>query len=285
MFIVTGATGHLGRLVVEELLARGVSASDVVAVVRDPQKAADLRARGVQARQADYDRPDTLKAAFAGGGRLLFVSSSEVGRRMPQHGNVVDAAVAAGVDKLVYTSLLGADSTSVGLAKEHWPTEKLIHKSGLPYTVLRNGWYLENYTEKLAPALEHGAIVGSAGQGRISAATRADYAAAAAVVLIGDGHDGATYELAGDVAFTMPELAAEVARHSGKPVVYRDLPEVEYAKALAAAGLPRPVAEMIADSDVGVAKGELLNQSTHLRDLIGRPTTPMPEAVAAALRD
>lgn len=282
MIVVTGATGKLGRLAIEELLKRTPPGA-LAAVVRAPEKAADLAARGVQIRQGDYARPETLVSALAGAEQVLFISSNEVGQRTAQHAAVIDAARRAAPRLLAYTSLLHADTSRMGLAAEHKATEAAIRASGLPFAFLRNGWYLENYTENLAPALQHGAILGSAGSGRVAAATRADYAAAAAAVITGAGHEGKTYELAGDVAFTMAELAAEVSRQAGKPVAYRDLPEAEYAAALVAAGLPKPVADMFADSDVGITRGELDDASGDLRRLIGRPTTPLAAAVAAAL--
>lgn len=283
MIVVTGATGHLGRLVVDELLKK-VPASRIVAAVRDPEKAADLRSRGVVVRQADYDEPETLASAFAGAARVLLVSGSEVGRRLPQHRAVIEAAKAAGATQIVYTSSLHADTNTIELAKEHKATEEMIFASGLPYTILRNGWYLENYTDHLDAALEHGAIAGSSGSGRVAAAARADYAAAAATVLTESGHEKRIYELAGDTAFTMEELAAEVSRQLGRTIVYRDLTFEEHTAMLVGAGLPKPLAEVYADSDQGVKRGELNDDSGDLRRLIGRPTTPMSSAVKAALR-
>ena len=283
MIVVTGATGKLGRHVIEGLLAK-VPAAQVVAAVRNPAKAADLAARGVQVRLADYEKPETLDAAFAGAQKLLLISGSEVGKRVAQHQAVVSAAKKAGVKLLAYTSILKADTSRMALAAEHQATEKLLRASGLPFVLLRNGWYLENYTENLAPALQHGALLGSTAGGRIAAATRADYAAAAVAVLTTPGHENKVYELAGDVPFTMDELAAEVSRQSGKPVAYKDLPQPQYAEALAGFGLPRPYAEVLADSDVGISRGELTDGSGDLRRLIGRPTTSLADAVKAALR-
>lgn len=282
MIVVTGATGKLGRHVVEGLLKK-VPAGRIAVAVRDPKKAADLAARGIEVRAADYARPESLSTAFAGAGKVLLISSSELGQRQAQHEAVVSAAKGAGVRLLAYTSLLHADTAKISLAAEHRATEAAIRASGLPYVFLRNGWYLENYTENLAPALQHGAILGSAGEGRVAAAIRADYAAAAVEALTGEGHAGRAYELAGDEAFTMAFLAAEVARQCGKAVVYRNLPEKEYAAALAGFGLPRAVAEMLADADVALERGELDDASGDLGRLIGRPTTPLSEAVAAAL--
>ncbi len=280
---VTGATGHLGRLVVAGLLDRGVPAEQVVAVVRSPEKAADLAERGVQVRHGDYDQPDTLPSALAGTDRLVFISASEVGRRIAQHRAVVEAAVATGVSFVAYTSILKCDTTSIPLAGEHQATEELIVASGLPYSLLRNSWYTENYTGNLAGALASGAILGSAGEGRVAAATRADYAAAAVAVATGEGHENTVYELGGDHAFTLAELAAEVTRLSGTQVVYRDLPPDEYAAALVSFGLDEGYAAALAASDVGLSKGELDTDSGDLSRLIGRPTTALADAIAAAL--
>jgi NAD(P)H dehydrogenase (quinone) len=283
MITVTAATGHLGRLVVEHLLDRGVPAAEIVAAVRNPAKAADLATRGVQVREADYSRPETLGAALAGTDKLLLISSSEVGRRVAQHQNVIDAAVAAGVGLIAYTSILQVETSDAPLVPEHKATEELIRASGLPFVFLRNGWYLENYTENLAPALAQGAFAGSAGDGKISAATRSDFAAAAAAVLTGDDHAGKAYELGGD-AFTMSELAAEVAAQTGKPIGYQDLPAEQYTQILVGAGLPEAFAQVLAGSDVAITRGELFTTSTDLPDLIGRPTTPLADAVALGLK-
>ncbi len=284
MIAVTGATGHLGRLVLENLLERGMEPARIAALVRSPEKAEGLAALGVQVRRGDYSQPETLGPALQGVERLLLVSSSEVGRRAEQHRNVVGAARAAGVKLLAYTSILKADTSAMQLAAEHRATEEAIRASGLPFVFLRNGWYLENYTGNLASALEHGALLGSAGEGRVSAATRADFAAAAAAVLTGPGHENRAYELGGDQAFTLAELAGIVAEVSGRPVEYRDLPEEAYAGVLAGFGVPEAFARVLADSDRGIARGELFTDSGDLARLIGRPTTPPWEAVAAALR-
>jgi NAD(P)H dehydrogenase (quinone) len=285
MIAVTGATGNLGGLVIDHLLDRGVAPSEIVAAVRSPEKASDLTDRGVEVRKADYDEPDTLDAAFEGIDQLLLISSSEVGRRVTQHRNVVDAAAENDVDYLVYTSMLRADSSPLLMAEEHKATEEAIRDSGIPFTLLRNGWYIENYTEQIGQALDQEAFVGSAEDGRISAATRSDYAEAAAVVLTEDGHEGEVYELGGDEAFTMEELAAEVAEQSGREIVYQDLPAEEYKQVLVDVGLPEGYAEVLADSDEGIADGHLYTESDDLRRLIGHPTTPLEEAVAEALAD
>jgi NAD(P)H dehydrogenase (quinone) len=281
--VITGATGHLGRFVVEELLARGVPANEVVAAGRAIDKIKDLADRGVRIEAIDYDEPDTLRRGFAGADKVLLISGSEVGKRVVQHKNSIAAAAEAGVGLLIYTSIANADRGTMRLGDDHRATEAALASAGLPVTILRHSWYLENYTGQLPVFLEHGAILGSAGEGRVSAATRADYAAAAAAVLTSDGHMGRTYELGGDSAFSMAELAATVTELSGRKVVYRDLAEQEYAAALTAAGLPASYAAALAESDRGLARGELLVESEDLSRLAGRPTTSMPEAVAAAL--
>ena len=284
LIAVTGATGQLGRLVVEALLGRGVPAGRIVAAVRDPEKAAGLGARGVQVRRGDYAQPETLVAALEGVGRLLLISGNEVGRRVSQHGNVVRAAKQAGVELLAYTSILRADASGLLLAGEHKETETLIRDSGLTYTLLRNGWYFENYGGTVKQALARGVILGSAGDGRVSAAARADYADAAAAVLTGGVDANRVYELAGDGGLTYSELAAEVARQSGREVVYEDLPADAYAQALVGFGLPEPLALALADADLGIKRGELFEEGGDLRALINRPTTTLAEAVAQVLK-
>ena len=281
MIVVTGATGQLGRLVIAELLARGIPANGIVAAVRDPAKAADL---GVPVREADYDKPETLATAFAGASKILLISGSVPGQRVAQHTNAVAAAKAAGASLIAYTSILKADATGVLLAADHLATERLILESGLPYVFLRNSWYTENYAATYGAALATGAIIGSAGEGRVAATTRADYAAAAAAVLATGGHENKVYELGGDTPFTLAELAAEVARQSGKPVSYQDLPVDAYVKALTGFGLDEGYATILADADLGIARGDLTTDSGDLRRLIGRPTTSLADAVAADLK-
>ena len=280
--LVTGASGHLGRLVVESLLERGVPAQDVVATARDLDSIADLAAKGVVVRRADYTDPASLKDAFAGVDKALLVSSSAIGQRAEQHRNVIDAAADAAVSLLAYTSIAKADSTSMLLAGEHQETEQYLLASGLPVAILRNNWYIENYTGQIATALEHGAVLGAAGNGRVSAATRADYAAAAAAVLTLDDQAGKVYELGG-TPFTLAEYAAELSTQTGTPVVYQDLPTDEYAAVLVGAGLPDAVATIYADSDRGIKAGDLLVDSGHLEQLIGRPSTPLADAIQAQL--
>lgn len=277
---VTGATGQLGRLAIADLKAK-VPASDIVALARDPAKAGDL---GVAVRAADYTDPATLEAALKGVDTLVLISSNEIGQRAVQHQNVINAAKATGVGRIIYTSLLRADTSPLSLAGEHVETEAALKASGIPHTILRNGWYTENYTGSVPAGVAHGAIVGSVGKGRVASATRADYAEAAAVVATSTGHDGKVYELAGDNAWTMADLAAEVSAQTGKDIPYNDLPEADYAAVLTGVGLPEGVAAAVASWDVGASQGALDGDSGDLRQLIGRPSTPLKEAVAAALK-
>lgn len=280
--VVTGATGELGRLVIDQLLAT-VPAASVAAVVRDKEKAAGLAARGVELRIADYNHPETLAEAFRAGDRVLLVSGSEVGRRTEQHGAVIDAAKAAGVAQLAYTGVLGGPEADFLLAAEHKVTEQLILDSGLPYTFLRNGWYTENYTANLAPVLEHGAVVANAGEGRIASATRADYAAAAAAVLTGEGHLGAAYELSGDVAWSLAEYASAIAGATGKEITYKNVPAAVHQEILVGAGVPEGFAAILVDVDEAIGRGLLAGTGGDLARLIGRPTTPLAESVKAAV--
>ncbi|MCP8892711.1 SDR family oxidoreductase, partial [Sphingomonas faeni] len=257
---VTGATGQLGRLVIESL-KRKLTGEPIVALVRSPEKASDL---GVEARAFDYAQPETLAPALAGVDTLLLISSSEVGQREPQHRNVIEAAKQAGIKRIVYTSLLHADRSPISLGEEHRATEALLASSGIPTTLLRNGWYTENYTGSIPAALENGALVGSAGEGRLSLATRADYAQAAAIVLTSDGHEGKTYELAGDDAVMLADLAAEISRQTGRDIPYRDLPQADYAAILRQVGLPDGFAEGLAAWDVDASKGALFDDGHQL---------------------
>ena len=279
--VVTGATGHLGRLTVEALLARGVPADRIVATGRRVEALDDLAARGVAVRHADYTELASLRAAFAGAEKLLLVSSSEVGQRLSQHSNVIQAAKDAGVSLIAYTSIPKADSSSLLLAQEHKATEELLADSGVPHVLLRNSWYIENYLGQLPIYLQHG-IAGAAGDGRVSAATRADFAGAAASVLVEDGHAARVYELGGQ-PFTMTELAQVVSEAAGKPVVYTDMPVEQYTQVLVGAGLLEPVAAVFADGDRGIADGQLLVDTADLEKLLGRPATPLADAVKAAV--
>jgi NAD(P)H dehydrogenase (quinone) len=279
-YAVTGATGQLGRLVVQKLKSK-VPPAEIVGLVRSPAKGADL---GVTLREADYSKPETLAAALKGVSKLLLISSSEIGQRAAQHKAVIGAAKTAGVSHIVYTSLLHADTSPLNLAPEHVETEAEIKASSLPYTFLRNGWYHENTTASAKAAVAAGALIGAAGDGRISGAARADYADAAVAALVGEGHAGKTYELAGDTAYSRSDVAAELSRQSGKTIPYKNLPQADYAHALASFGLPQALAEALASWDVLIANDILIENNKALSKLIGRPTTPLAAAVEAALR-
>ena len=278
MIAITGATGQLGQHVIESLL-KTVPASQIVAIVRNPAKATALSQQGITVRQADYSDEAAFTTALQGIDKLLLISSSEVGQRASQHRNVINAAKAAHVKFIAYTSLLHADTSPLGLADEHVATEKMLAESGIAYALLRNGWYTENYLASAPAALEHGVFIGAAGEGKIASATRADYAAAAARVISEDGHAGKTYELAGDAGWTLSQLAAELAKQSGKKVVYQNLSEADFAAALKGVGLPAGLADMLADSDTGASKGGLFDDSHTLSKLIGRPTTSLADSV------
>jgi len=282
MIAVTGATGQLGRLVIEALLKK-VPAEQIIAAVRSPEKAADLAAKGVTVRKADYSQPETLMSALSGVDKLLLISGSEVGQREAQHQAVINAAKSASVKFIAYTSLLHANSSPLGLGVEHRATEALLQASGIPFALLRNGWYTENYAASIAPALTHHAFIGSAGEGRIASAARRDYADAAAEVISRDDQAGKIYELAGDDSYTLAEFAAEIARQSGEQVDYVNLSPAEFAAALKGAGLPDGLAEMLADSDKGASQGGLFDDSRSLSKLIGRATTPWQEVIKATL--
>lgn len=282
MIAITGATGQLGQLVLDDLLNTTAS-QQLAAIVRNPTKAQALSQKGVAIRQADYNDEAALTAALQGVDKLLIISSSEVGQRAPQHRNIINAAKAAGVKFIAYTSLLHADKSPLGLADEHITTEKMLADSGIPYALLRNGWYTENYLASAPPALEHGVFIGAAGEGKIASATRADYAAAAARVISEDGHAGKVYELAGDHGWTLSELAAELSKQSGKNVVYQNLSQADFAAALKSVGLPEGLADMLADSDVGASKGGLFDDTHTLSKLIDRPTTSLADSVKSIL--
>ena len=271
MIVIAGATGQLGRLVIEKLLTK-VAPSQIVAAVRTPEKANDLTRKGIGVRRADYTDPESLERAFAGADKLLMISSSAIGERVAQHRAVIDAAAKAGVRFIAYTSILHADTSPLFLAGEHWETEALLRKSGIPHVLLRNGWYSENYAGSAPAAVQHGVVIGSAGEGRISSAARGDYAEAAVAVLTQDGQAGKVYELAGDESYSLSELAAEIGKQSGKPIKYVDMLQAEYKKALVGLGLSDALAGVLADSDVGAAKGGLFDDARALSRLIGHPT-------------
>lgn len=276
---VTGATGQLGRLVVGKLKEK-VSSESIVALVRTPEKAAVL---GVEARAFDYSKPESLAASLEGIDKLLLISGNEIGQRLPQHLAVIAAAKQAGVKQVFYTSILHADTSSLGLAGEHLATEVALKASGLVYTILRNGWYTENYTGSAKGAIGAGAFIGCAGDGKIASAARADYAEAAAVILASEGTENKTYELAGDTAYTLTELAAEISRQTGKTIPYNNLTETQYTDILKSFGLPEGIAQMLSDSDTGASKGGLFDDAKQLSALIGRPTTPMATVLAEAI--
>ena len=276
---ITGATGQLGQIVVDKLKEK-VPADHIIALARSSQKAAQL---GVPSHVADYEKPETLDAALKGVDTLLLISGSEVGKRAVQHNNVIAAAKKNGVKWIVYTSLLHADTSTLSLAAEHVATEAALKESGIPHTILRNGWYTENYTGSIAGALAGGAFVGSAGDGKIASAARKDFAEAAVAVLTSEGHEGKVYELASDEAYTLTDLAAQISKQTGKNIPYKNLPEGEYATLLKGFGLPEGLAHAIASWDVSASKGDLFDDGKQLSTLIGRPTTPLSEVVAEAL--
>jgi NAD(P)H dehydrogenase (quinone) len=281
-YAVTGASGQLGRKVLDELLER-VDASTLVALARDPAKLSDYSAKGVDVRQADYDDPASLESALAGVNRVLLISGNAVGQRERQHGNTLEAARKAGVEYLAKTSILDARDSKLALAPEHVATEKLLEQSGLNHDLLRSAWYSENFVGSLPQQVEAGAIYGASGEGRYSTATRGDLAAGAAAALVGS-KGGNVYELAGDESWTMDEFAAEVSKAAGKPVRYVDQSEDDYAKTLEGAGLPPPVAAMLASTSALAGEGALENDERQLSKLSGKPTTPISETIRAALK-
>jgi len=283
MIVVTGASGQLGRLVIKSLLTK-LPAAQIIAAVRHPERVADLAALGVDVRQADYSQPATLDQAFKGAEKVLLISSSEVGQRAVQHQNVIEAAKRAGVALLAYTSLLHADVSPLALAKEHQATEAFLKTAGIPFVLLRNGWYTENYAASIPAALQHGAYIGSAAGGQIASAARADYAEAAAIVLTQPNQAGKIYELAGDNAYSLSEFAKELSQQAGKTIPYVNLPEAEYRAALVGAGLPEAFADILADSDAGAAKGALFDDGHQLSQLIGHPTTALSALIKVALQ-
>ncbi|MEE4914685.1 SDR family oxidoreductase [Pseudomonas alliivorans] len=284
MIVVTAANGQLGRLVIEKLLET-VPANEIVAAVRSPEKAADLVALGVHVRKGDYSQPATLDSAFVGADKVLLISSNEIGQRFPQHRAVIDAAKKAGVKLLAYTSILRADTSALGLADEHVETEAYLRASGVPFTLLRNGWYTENYAASIPGALAHDAFIGSADQGCISSAARVDFAQAAATVLTSEeDQSGRVYELAGDETYTLSEFAAELSKQSGKNIPYVNMSQADFEAALVKAGVPAVYAQLFADSDTAASKGALFDDTRQLSRLIGRPTTPLSVTIAEALK-
>lgn len=276
---VTGATGQLGGYVVTELKKR-IANESIVALARNPQKASDL---GVETRAFDYTKSEELVKALVNIDNLLLISSSEIGQRAVQHTNVIEAAKKAGVKWIIYTSLLHADSSTLSLAGEHLASEQALKASGIDYTILRNGWYTENYTGSIKGALAGGAFIGCAGDGKISSAARIDYAEAAAAVITDKSHIGKIYELAGDQSYTLTDLAAEISNLTGQKIPYKNLPETEYAKILESFDIPKDFAAAIASWDISASKGDLFDDTKQLSKLIGRPTTLLAESIKAAL--
>jgi NAD(P)H dehydrogenase (quinone) len=281
--VVTGATGHLGRLIVDGLLRDGVAPAEIVAAGRNTAKLTELGNQGVRVVQMDYSDPESMAVAFAGASTLMLVSSSEVGQRATQHAAAIDAARLAGIGHLVYTSAPKADTTTLVLAPEHKITEELIRASGIPFTILRNGWYTENYVGTAAQAKETGVVAASVGDGLVSSASRVDYADAAVAVLTGVGHENKVYELSGDIAWSHTELAAVLADILGRDVVYTSLSDEDHLAALQAAGLDAGTAGFVVALDADTRNGLLGETSGELTALIGRPTTPLREGLVAAL--
>ena len=283
MIAITGANGQLGQLVIRHLLTK-TPASNIIALVRNPEKAQALKALGVNVRIADYNEPATLTTAFEGVKKLLLISGSEIGQRVPQHKAVILAAKEANVELFAYTSILKASDSPLGLAQEHAVTEQLINEAKLPAVILRNGWYNENYTQGIAGVLEHGAVVGAAENGLLSTAARNDYAEAAAVVLTStQAQAGKVYELAGDSGFTLAQYAQEIAQQSHKNIAYQAMSEAEYADLLVSVGLPKAIADLLADTEAHAAHGWLAESSGTLSQLIARPTTTIAESIKEAL--
>jgi NAD(P)H dehydrogenase (quinone) len=283
-FAVTGATGHLGQLVVTGLLKK-LSPQDVVAVVRNMAKAAGIVQQGARVQVADYGNPDALERAFAGVEKVLLISSSEVGRRIAQHRNVIDAAKIAGVKHIVYTSAPKATTTDLIVAPEHKTTEEYLYQSGIPYTIMRNNWYTENYLPQVEVARKTGAIVSAAAKGRVASASRSDYAAGAIAVLLGQGHDGKVYELGGDYAWDYEELAKTIGEIIQKPVAYRPVDPRTLVGILKEAGQDEGIAGFIAALDGNIAAGLLAEVTGQLSTLIGRSTKPLKEGLMDALRN
>lgn len=282
MIAVTGATGNLGQHVINELLKQGVRPQEIVAIVRDKNKAQEFASKGIEVREANYSSAESLDKALKNIDKLLLISGNELGQRLAQHTNVINAAKRANVKLLAYTSILKADTSKMILAVEHLGTEKTLQASGIPYVILRNGWYIENYTDHLQNTLAHGVIAGSAQNGKVSAAARADYAAAAVAALLGKAKTNSIYELAGS-PFTLAELAATMTKTSGTKVEYKDMPAPDYEKMLLSFGLPAPVAQMLADSDLGIVRGELYSESDDLKNLIGRPANTVESVLKTLL--
>lgn len=284
MILVTGASGKLGKLAIASLIQRGIKPDEIIATVREPEKAYYLIEMGVNIRYADYDYPETFSNIMSEVDSVVLISSSQLGKRVKQHMTVIDAAKKASIKHIVYTSLLHADSSSLGIAKEHVETEQAIYGSGIPYTILRNGWYSENYTDQIKSSFSQGVIMGCAGSGRLSTASRADYAEAIATVLTSKHHEGKIYELAGDQSFTLSEYASNLSFLSGKQISYQNFSKEVYRDTLIHYGLPEDIAELLSDSEYGASKGELYESSQTLSKLIDRDTTPIQKSIKDALK-
>jgi len=283
MIAITGANGQLGRLVITSLLEK-TDAANIIALVRNPDSAAELKTLGIEVRQADYNKPETLINAFEGVDKLLLISGSEVGSRVQQHQAVIDAVKDKGLTLFAYTSILKADASPMILAQEHKVTEQAIKDAGLPAVILRNGWYSENYTQSIGGVLAGGTVAGAAEQGKLHTAARKDYAEAAAIVLTSElSHVGNVYELAGDEGFTLGQYAAEISRQSGKHIQFQSMAGGDFANLLVQIGLPEGFAGVLADAEIQAASGWLADDSKTLSELIGRDTTPLAESITAAL--
>lgn len=283
MIALTGASGQLGHLVIEELVNEGIPLNEIMAVARSTDKLANLQEKGLNVRYADYEKPETIKKALNGATRLLLISASEVGKRFKQHKNVIDMAKESTVEFIAYTSILKADSSPLSLAKEHRETEDYLKSASIPYTFLRNGWYSENYTQFIGAALEFGHVSGCAGDAKFSCAERRDYALAAAKVLASKNHAGKTYELAGDTAFKLSDFAKMISEQAGRNISYENISQDEFAALMQKAGLPPLLAKALADAEIGASKGALFDDSKQLSSLIGRPTTPILESIKKVL--
>lgn len=277
--VITGATGQLGRLVIEELIGRGIAGTDIVAAGRSVPVLQALAERGIRTAGVDYDNPSTIAGALGEGDILLLISGNDIGRRRGQHKAAIDAAVQAGVGRILYTSALAADDTPLIVAPDHLYTEQLIRESGIPFTILRNGWYTENYVQALEQAKATGAVVASVGEGRVASAARADFAAAIAGVLTSEGHDGATYELSGDHAWDYSELAEALSDVLGRTVAYTPLTTEEHLVALEQAGIDPQTAGFITALDANIRDGALALTTGDLARLAGRPATPLVDAL------
>jgi NAD(P)H dehydrogenase (quinone) len=277
--LITGATGKLGTKVVETLL-KTIPASQLAVSVRNPEKAEGLRARGVEVRQGDFDRPETLDTAFAGIDRLLIISADgDNETRIRQHTDAVAAAARAQVKFIAYTSLGNASESTMFLAPPHVATEEAILKTGIPYSFLRNNWYLENEIPSIQGVLAGAPWVTSAGSGKVGWALQQDYAEAAAAVLAGNGHENTVYELSGKL-LTQEEFASALESVLGKEVHVQQVDDVTYADIMKGAGLPEFIIPFLVDIQKGIRDGALEIESSDFEKLLGRPATPISHALS-----